>query len=181
MTSLDCWREDRQSGQLCSSLFQVVTWKKKICSFCHFSLQNSFAVSKFRAAGDVEEDGQEKPRWCIIRPRGKLICAVFLFYYTLLFTAAHCFRSLPGQLTVITNKTLKGGRAGSASRLDSSLFEEGWGERGFFFYFLKKISGGGGKQVCAAPKGMLFAPFWSINGYRLCLFWAGIGFGFRGS
>ena len=147
MTSLDCCREDRQSRQLCSSLechFQVVIWKKKICSFCHFSLQNSFAVSKFRAAGDVEENGQEKPHWCIIRPRGKLICVVSLFYYTLLFAAAHCFRSLPGQLTPITNKTLKGGRAGSASRLDSSLFEEGWEERGFFFYFFKKVSGGGG-------------------------------------
>ena len=160
MTSLDCWREDRQSGQLCSSLFQVVTWKKKICSFCHFSLQNSFAVSKFRAAGDVEEDGQEKPRWCIIRPRGKLICAVFLFYYTLLFAAAHCFRSLPGQLTVITNKTLKGGRAGSASRLDSSLFEEGWGERGFFFLLFKKnLGGGGGKRDVPLERVCFLRPF----------------------
>ena len=26
------------------------------------------------------------------------------------------------------------------------------------------------KQVCAAPKGRLFAPFWSENGYRLCSF-----------
>ena len=26
------------------------------------------------------------------------------------------------------------------------------------------------KQVCAAPKGRLFAPFLSENGYRLCSF-----------
>ena len=44
-------------------------------------------------------------------------------------------RSLPGQLTPITNRhqtelTLKGGKAGSASRLDpASLFEEEWEER----------------------------------------------------
>ena len=27
--------------------------------------------------------------------------------------------------------------------------------------------------VCAAPKGRVFAPFWSENGYRLSLFWSG--------
>ena len=27
--------------------------------------------------------------------------------------------------------------------------------------------------VCAAPKGNVFAPFWSENGYRLPLFWSG--------
>ena len=63
-------------------------------------------------------------------PRGKLILAVyifiFLYIYILLFATAHCFRSLPSQLThKHTNKTLQGGRAGSASRLDSNLFEEG--------------------------------------------------------
>ena len=26
--------------------------------------------------------------------------------------------------------------------------------------------------VCAAPKGRVFAPFWSENGYRLSLFWS---------
>ena len=35
--------------------------------------------------------------------------------------------------------------------------------------------------VCAAPKGMVFAPFWSESGYRLCPFWSGIGCGFRGN
>ena len=37
-------------------------WDEKISSFCHFSLRrvrNSFAVLKFRAAGDVQENGQE--------------------------------------------------------------------------------------------------------------------------
>ena len=34
--------------------------------------------------------------------------------------------------------------------------------------------------VCAALKGRGFAPFWSVNGYRLCLFWPGIGYGFQG-
>ena len=45
----------------------------------------------------------------------------------MLFAAGHCFRSLPSQLThKHTNKPLQDGRAGSASRLDSNLFEEGW-------------------------------------------------------
>ena len=30
----------------------------------------------------------------------------------MLFAAGHCFRSLPGQLTLITNKTLIGGKSG---------------------------------------------------------------------
>ena len=59
MTCLDCWREDGQSGQLFSSL--ECHWEEKICSFA-ISVCNSFAVLKFRAAGDVEENGQEKPR-----------------------------------------------------------------------------------------------------------------------
>ena len=33
--------------------------------------------------------------------------------------------------------------------------------------------------VCAAPKGRGFAPFLSENGYRLCPFWSGIGYGNR--
>ena len=36
-------------------------------------------------------------------------------------------------------------------------------------------------QVCAVPKGIVFAPFWSENGYTLCPFWPGIGYGFRGN
>ena len=31
------------------------------------------------------------------------------------------------------------------------------------------------------PKGMVFAPFRSENGYTLCPFWSGIGSGFRGN
>ena len=27
-------------------------------------------------------------------------------------------------------------------------------------------------------QGRVFAPFWSENGYTLCLFWSGIGYGF---
>ena len=27
----------------------------------------------------------------------------------------------------------------------------------------------------------VFAPFWSDNGYTLCLFWSGIWYGFRGN
>ena len=47
--------------------------------------------------------------------------------------------------------------------------------------------GGGGRfpiktrEVCAASKGMVFAPFPSKNGYTFCLFWSGIGYGFRGN
>ena len=43
-------------------------------------------------------------------------------------------------------------------------------------YFLTYAS-----QVCAAPKGIVFALFWSENGYRPCPFWPGIGYGFRGN
>ena len=32
-------------------------------------------------------------------------------------------------------------------------------------------------QVCTAPKGMVFAPLWSENGYRLGLFWPRKGYG----
>ena len=35
--------------------------------------------------------------------------------------------------------------------------------------------------VCAAPSGRVFEPFWSDNGYTLCRFWSGIGFGFEGT
>ena len=31
------------------------------------------------------------------------------------------------------------------------------------------------------PKGMVCAPFWSKNGYRLCPFWSGIEYSFRGN
>ena len=34
------------------------------------------------------------------------------------------------------------------------------------------------RSVCAAPKGRVFAQFWSQNGYKLCPFWSGIGYGF---
>ena len=32
-----------------------------------------------------------------------------------------------------------------------------------------------------APKGRVFAPFWSENGYRLCPFWLGIRYGLQGN
>ena len=35
-------------------------------------------------------------------------------------------------------------------------------------------------DICAAPKGMVFALFWSENGCRLCLFLSKFGFSFRG-
>ena len=41
--------------------------------------------------------------------------------------------------------------------------------------------GGGGTPLCAAPKGGGFVPFWSENGYTLCLYWSGIWYGFRGN
>ena len=34
-------------------------------------------------------------------------------------------------------------------------------------------------KACAAPKGRVFAPFWSENGYRLCSFWPGNGYTFQ--
>ena len=33
--------------------------------------------------------------------------------------------------------------------------------------------------VLCRPKGQGFGPFWFENGYRLCPFWSGIGYGFR--
>ena len=36
-------------------------------------------------------------------------------------------------------------------------------------------------QVCAAPSGGDFAPFWCENVCTLCPFWSGIGHGFRGN
>ena len=36
-------------------------------------------------------------------------------------------------------------------------------------------------DICAAPKGMVFALFWSENGCRLCLFLSKFGFSFRGN
>ena len=36
-------------------------------------------------------------------------------------------------------------------------------------------------EVCAASKGMVFGPFWSKNGYRLCPFWSGIRNDFQGN
>ena len=37
------------------------------------------------------------------------------------------------------------------------------------------------RYVSAAPKGRVFVPFWSENGYTLCPFWSGIEYGFRGN
>ena len=34
-------------------------------------------------------------------------------------------------------------------------------------------------SVCATPRGMVFAPFWSENGYRFCPFWSGIEYGLQ--
>ena len=31
------------------------------------------------------------------------------------------------------------------------------------------------------PSGRVFESFWSENGYTLCPFWSGIGYGFRGN
>ena len=36
-------------------------------------------------------------------------------------------------------------------------------------------------QVYGAPKDVVFALFWSENGYRLCLFWSEFGYGFWGN
>ena len=55
-------------------------WDEKICSFCRFSLRIFLAVFK-GPCRDVEENGQEKPRWRLTWPRGELICAVSLFLY----------------------------------------------------------------------------------------------------
>ena len=40
---------------------------------------------------------------------------------------------------------------------------------------------GWGYSLCVAPKGMVFAPFWSENGYAFCPFWSGIRYDFGGN
>ena len=67
-----------------------------MCSFCRFSLRNSVALFKVRAVMSKRMD-KRSHAW----PRGKLILEVPLFFIHLLLAAAHCFRSLPGQLTPI--------------------------------------------------------------------------------
>ena len=37
----------------------------------------------------------------------------------------------------------------------------------------------GSATPSSPPKGRIFAPFWSENGYRLCSFWSEIGYGVR--
>ena len=63
-----------------------------------------------------------------------------------------------------------------------------WITRGGIFRTITVGRGGEGGYslifaflVCAAPKGRVFAPFWSEIGYRLCLFWSEFGYGFRGN
>ena len=52
------------------------------------------------------------------------------------------------------------------------------------YLWIEKTSssrGWGDWLTCAAPKSMVFGPFWSENGETLCLFWSGIGYGFWGN
>ena len=107
-------------------------WEEKMCSFCRFSLQNSFAKLKVRAVMSKRMH-KRSHAW----PRGKLIFAVSLFFYLYICrsrqpTALDLFRvNWLRSYNKHANKTLKGGGAGSTSRLDSSLFEEGWEGEGF--------------------------------------------------
>ena len=105
--------------------------KEKIC---RFSLRNFFAIFKDRAV-ILRRMDKRSHAW----PRGKLIFAVSFYIYFQLFrerlSEKLCTRqsrkvgSTDSNYNKHTNKTLKGGRAGSASRQDSSLFEEGLEER----------------------------------------------------
>ena len=109
MTSLDGLREDRKSGQLCYSIechfLPTCGWKEKICNFCRFSLRNSFVVFKVHAY--AKENRQEMLRWFIIgREESKFLryLYIYIFYvccFLQLFSTA-LYRSLPGQLTLIT-------------------------------------------------------------------------------
>ena len=52
--------------------------------------------------------------------------------------------------------------------------------------WLRSDPGGGyypisGIQVCAAPKGVVFEPFWSENDIDFKHFWSEIGYGYRGN
>ena len=98
-------------------------WEKKDVWFLSFQFAKFFC-DMIRAVMSKRMD-KRSHAW----PRGNLIFAVYifnLFIYILLFAAAHYFRSLPSQLTQKhTDETLKGGRADSASRLNSNRFEEG--------------------------------------------------------
>ena len=108
MTSLDGLREDKKSGQLFYSMechfLPTFGWKEKICNFCRFSLRNSFVVFKVRAY--AKENRQEMLRWFIIgREVSKFFRYLYIYIFFLCLLSAAillCFRSLPGQLTLIT-------------------------------------------------------------------------------
>ena len=90
-------------------------WEKR-CAVSVISVCK--VLLRYDLCRDVKKNGQKKPIFAG--------CVFIFFIDILLFAAAHCFRSLPNQLTHnLTNKPLKGGRAGSASRFDSNLFVEG--------------------------------------------------------
>ena len=95
---MDRRREDKQSRQFISLLevsLPARGWEEKMCNFCRFSLRNSFAILKVRTVMSKRMD-KRSHAW------SKLIFAVSLFLSVHLpFAAAHCFRSLPGQLTPI--------------------------------------------------------------------------------
>ena len=116
------------SNEVCSNVtFRAWLGRKDV-----WSLSFQFATFFCRIQGP-----------CLCR-RGELVFAVTVFYYVCCFlqlfsTALNLFWVKWLRLIIIeqTHKqTLKGGRAGSASRLDSSIFEEGWEERA-----LKKARG----------------------------------------
>ena len=59
--------------------------------------------------------------------------------------------------------------------------EENLLERGGLFEKGDRVLNRGFTDVYATPKSMVFEPFCSENGYRICSFWAVIGYGFRGN
>ena len=97
-----------------------------MCSLRRFCLRNSSAIFEVPAVMS-KRMGKRSHAW----PTGKLIFAVPLSFFLYICslpqpTALDLFRVNCLRLyNKHTNKTFKGGRAGSASRLDSSLFEEG--------------------------------------------------------
>ena len=96
-----------------------------MCSLRRFCLRNSFAIFEVPAVMS-KRMGKRSHAW----PRGTLIVAVPLFFLYICSlpqpTALDLFRVNCLRLyNKRTNKAFKGARAGAASCLDPSLFEEG--------------------------------------------------------
>ena len=95
-----------------------------VVSVCESPLRYILKVRPY-----VEENGQEKPRWCIIWSGGKLnFCGIYILLCLRFTSASPLLKTSPVSTDSDNKDTSKTGlkvtTARSASRLDSSPFEE---------------------------------------------------------